>query len=200
MRLRNRAAVSVEHRLRDGVFGACFDLPFKALDFFFQVHCARIDADADGESGRFANGIVAEVQTVVQLVHHVRQTNRVDVKNCSRVRIRPHLRRIAGNQKQVMQAERGGSQQVRHHSEQIAIAAAVVQHRLDSDFALDQNRSGHRAHARLRARPVRNVDAIDAGVFQQPDRIERLPGIAAFRWQYFDRGDEFTAGDFARPI
>ena len=138
---------------------------------------------------------------MVQLVHHVRQANRVDVEHSGRVRIRAHLRRIAGNQKQVPQAQRRGAQQVGHHAEQIAIAAAVVQHRLRFRFrVLHHQRRGHRAHARLRARPVGNVDAIDTRVFQKPDRIQSLPRIAAFRRQHFDRGDKFTRGDLARPV
>ena len=76
----------------------------KRFDFFFEINRTRIDANADREGGRFAGRVIAEIQSVVQLVHHVRQTNSVDVEHGRGIRVRPHLRRIARNQKQVMQA------------------------------------------------------------------------------------------------
>ena len=42
--------------------------------------------------------IPAEVEAMVHQVGHVRQADRIDVEHRGRVGIRPHLRRIAGDQ------------------------------------------------------------------------------------------------------
>ena len=102
---------------------------------------------------------------MIELVDHVRQADRVDVENGGRVRVRPHLWRIAGDDKQIVQAESRGAEQVGHHPEQIAVAAAVMQNGLDADLAFDQHGRRLRGHSRLRARAVGNIDAVDAGVF-----------------------------------
>src|SRR4030095_2679668 len=85
----------IEHRLRDRILRACFHLPLEALYLFVEIDRSRIHADTDAERRRLADRIVAEVETMVQLVDHVRQTNRIDVEYGGRVRVWSHLRRIA---------------------------------------------------------------------------------------------------------
>ena len=55
----------IKNRLSDRVFGAGLNLPFKAPHLLFHIHCAGINADADRKCGRFADRIVANVQTVI---------------------------------------------------------------------------------------------------------------------------------------
>ncbi len=162
----------VKNRLRDRVFGTGLDLPFEAANLLFHIHGTRIYADADRECGRFADRIVAEIEAVVEFVDHVGQADGVDVKNGGRVRIRPHFWRIAGDQKQIVQPQRSGSEQIGHHPEQIPVAAAVMQNGLDADLAFDQNGGRLGRHSRLSTRAVGNIYAVNTGVLQQSDRFQ----------------------------
>src|SRR6185369_3136148 len=112
----------VKHWLRDRILRACFHLPLEPLDLFVKIDRAGIHVDADTERSRFADRIVAEVETMIQFVDHVRETDRVDIKHGGRVWIWSHLRRIAGDDEYVAQTERSSTEQVRHHAEQISIA------------------------------------------------------------------------------
>src|SRR6185369_9598074 len=91
--------LDIKHRLGNGILGAGLDLPLEAFDFFIKIHRAGINADADRESGRFASRVIPQIQSVVQLVDHVRQTDSVNVEYGCGIRVRPHLRWIARNQK-----------------------------------------------------------------------------------------------------
>src|SRR5687767_7810252 len=91
----------IEHRLRDRIFGSGLDLPLETPDLFLEIHRARIDADAYRKRGRLSDRIVADIQTVIELIYHVRQTDRVDVEHGGRVRVRAHLRGIAGDDQQI---------------------------------------------------------------------------------------------------
>ena len=191
--------VGVENRLGDGVFGTGLDLPFESADLFFHIHRSGIHADADREGGRFADGVIAEIEAVVEFVDHVGQADGVDVENGGRVRIRTHFWRIAGDEQQIVQAQRCGSEQIGHHTEQVPVAAAVVQNRLDPDLAFDQYGSCLCGHSSLRPRAVGDIYTIDTGIFQQSDGVESLRGVASLWRQNLDRGDKFTTGDLSRP-
>ena len=78
---------------------------------------------------------------MIEVAHEVREADRVDVEHRRRVGIRPHLRRIAGDEEQVAQADGRRAQQVAEHAEQVAIAAGVVRDRLDADLLLDEHAS-----------------------------------------------------------
>src|SRR5262249_32857778 len=104
--------LGVEDRLRDGVFRSGFDLPFKAADLVIQVDRAGIDAYADDKLRRLADRVSARIQSVIQAVDQVGQSDRVNVEDGRGVRVRPHLRRVAGNDQEVAQAKRRRAQQV----------------------------------------------------------------------------------------
>src|SRR5690606_24283460 len=110
-----------------------------------------------------------------------------------------HFWRIAGYQEQVVQPKRRGAEEVGHHPEKVPVAATVMKHRFDPDLFVDENRGRKRGHSSLGSRAVRNVDAVNAGLVQKADRFEGFLGVAAFRRQNLDRGNEFTASDLLRP-
>src|SRR5207237_1515718 len=89
---------------------------------------------------------------------------------------------------------------IRHHSQQIAIATAIMKHGLDPNLLLYHHRSRHGSHARLRAWAIRNVHAIDASVFEKTNRIECLCRTATFWRQDFDSRHELAGGDLSRPV
>src|SRR5262245_36579935 len=188
----------VEDRLRDGEFGAGLDLPLEAPDFIIQVNRARVDAHADDEFRRLADRIAAGIEAVVEVVDQVRQTDRIDIEDGRGVRVRPHLRRIAGDDQKVSQSERRRPEQVGEHPEQVSIAATVMRDGLDADLLFDDQRDGQRAHARLGARAVGHVDRVDAGLFQTAHAFDHLRGVAAFWRNDLDAGDKLAVGDLIR--
>ena len=123
----------------------------------------RIHADADREARRLADRVAARIEAVIQVADEIRQSDRVDVEHRGRVGIRSHLRRIAGDDEQIAEANGRRAQQVAQHAEQVAIAAGVVGDGLDADLLFDQHARHQRAHAALRARAVGHVHRVDAG-------------------------------------
>src|SRR6185503_1197664 len=170
----------IEYRLRDRILRARFDLPLEPFDLFLKVDRSRIHANADTERGRLTDGIVSEIETMVQLIDHVRQTNRIDIEDGRCVRVWSHLRRIASDDENVAEAKRGGAEQIRHHAEKVPVATAIVQHRLDPDLLFDEYRCRDRAHARLRACAVGNVHTVNTCVFQQANRVKRFLRVDTF--------------------
>ena len=51
-----------------------------------KIYRARIDTDTDGKRGRAADRIIAQIETVIEFVDHIRQADRVNVENGGRVR------------------------------------------------------------------------------------------------------------------
>src|ERR1044072_8939848 len=90
--------VGIEDRLRDGILRPGLHLVLETFDLFVKVNRAGVDADANAEGRRLSNRVVAEVETVIQLVDHVRQADGVYVEDGGGVRIWPHLRRGAGGE------------------------------------------------------------------------------------------------------
>ena len=52
--------VGIKNWLGDRILRAGFDLILETTDLFLGIDCPWIDADADAECGRLADGIVAE--------------------------------------------------------------------------------------------------------------------------------------------
>ena len=72
--------IRIKHRLRDRILRTGFNLTFEATDLLFGINRAWINADADAERGRLTNGIVSDVESMVQFVDHVRQADGVDIE------------------------------------------------------------------------------------------------------------------------
>ena len=98
-----------------------------------------------------------------------------------------------------MQPKRGGSEQIGHHAEQVAVAAAVMQDGLDADLAFDKHGGRLGGHTRLGTRAVGDIYAVNSCVFQQANRIKRFLRVTALWRQYFDRSDKFATSDLRRP-
>ena len=114
--------------------------------------------------------------------------------------IRPHLRRVAGDEQQVAQPDRRRAQQVAQHAEQVAVAAAVVRHRLDADLLLDQQRSSAarpcgsaRAGRRARSPRRRRRACSCADVGEHPRRVD------AARRHDLHRRDELACARSSPP-
>ena len=136
---------------------------------------------------------------MIEIVDEVRQPDRVDVEHRRRVRVRPHLRRIAGDDQHVAQANGRRAQQVAEHAEQVPVATGVVRHRLDADLLLDQHAGQQRAHPALRARTVGHVHRVDAGDLELRDVEQHPRRVDAARRHDLDRRHERAVGDLLRP-
>src|ERR1035437_895097 len=98
----------------------------------FDVGHAGVGGDADGEVGAGANRVGADVEAVVEAAQHVDQADGIHIENGRRIRIVAKFGRVAGKAEDVVQAYRRGSQQVRLNAEDIAIAAGVMEDRVDA--------------------------------------------------------------------
>src|SRR5437899_3436882 len=155
----------VEHRLRDRKLRPRIDLPREARQLAILIAGAGIHADADDPLRRAAERIVARIEPLIQAIHQIRETDRVDVEYRGRFRIRAHLRRIARDDENVAQPRGVRADDVGEHAEQVAVAAAVVNDGLDADLALDEYRRGQHAHATLRAGPSGTLTASTPAAF-----------------------------------
>ena len=129
---------------------------------------------ADGEVRARANRIRSDVEPAIQPPHDVHQTDGVHVKYCRRVRIVSLLGRIAGHAKNVVQADRRSSQQIRLNRKQIAVAAGVMQNRVDPGVLLNLDAEALPAHSRRGLRRIVHID----GVHAQPRQRLRAPSIS----------------------
>src|SRR6266576_2230275 len=189
----------VEHRLRDRKLRPRIDLPREARQLAILTASAGIHADADNPLRRAAERIVARIEPLIQAIHQIRETDRVDVEYRGRFRIRAHLRRIARDDENVAQPRGVRADDVGEHAEQVAVAATVMNDGLDADLALDEYRRWQHAHATLRAGAVGHVDHIDDGRFQRPALCQHRGRIHALGRHDFDAGDELATGEFRAP-
>ena len=102
----------IEYRLGDRVFRPSSHFVLEAPDFFVEVWDAGIGAHSDYKACAYPNGIAAYVQSAVQILYDVYQTNGIHVEDCRRVWIVAHLRRITRDANQITNTGRGCAQQV----------------------------------------------------------------------------------------
>ena len=86
----------IEDGLSDGVFRARLNFEGKAADFIVEIGNAGIGGDSYGEAGGFADGIAADIQSIIQAAHDVDEADGVHIENGGGVRIVAEFRRIAG--------------------------------------------------------------------------------------------------------
>ena len=128
------------------------------------------------------------------MLRDVGQADGVDIENGGRVGISAHARRIAGDADQIIDADGVGAQQFALDAQNIAVAAAEVQHGFDFGMLLDELAGDLRAHAGAGAGAIRHVDAIDPGGFAELRAFNFLRRVDAARGQNFDERDEFSGG------
>ena len=87
---------NIENRLGDGKLSAGIDLALEAGDFVIKVRSSGIDSDADMKSSRFRQPPSSDIDSSVQRADDIRQTDRIDIKNSSGIRIVPKLGRVSG--------------------------------------------------------------------------------------------------------
>ena len=170
--------VEIEHRLRDDVLGAGLHFPLEAADLLVQVQRAGIRAHADQQRGLRTHRVAADIEPVIQIVDDVDQADGVHVEHRGGVRIGAHARRIAGDADQVAHARGVRAEQLGLDAQNVAVAAAEVEHRFDAGLLLDELAGDLRAHAGAGARAVGHVDAVDA-VLRRSGARRRFPGVAS---------------------
>ena len=85
-------------------------------------------------------------------------------------------------------------------AEDIAVAAAEVVDGLDAGQLLDQPAGDLRAHAGAGARPVGDVDGVDAVVGAHFGAGDLAGGVDAARRQNLHEGDEFPGRQFGADL
>ena len=134
---------------------AGLDFVGKAAQLLLNVGHAGVGGHADGEVGAGADGVGADVEAVIEPAHDVDQADGIDVKDSGGVRIVAQLGRVAGEAEDVVQADGRGAQQVRLDAENVAVAAGVMENRLDAGVLLNLDAEALRAHAGRGARASR---------------------------------------------
>jgi 5-methyltetrahydrofolate--homocysteine methyltransferase len=138
----------VEDRLGDGPLGARFDLFPESLHLECEIAVDGVHAYSDGEGCRIADGSSSDIDAAVQATDHPGQAYGVDVEDAGRVGVVAELGRVARYEEKVPQAYGVGAEHVRLHADQVAVAAGVVQDRLDADPLFYHDRGDDGAHPR----------------------------------------------------
>ncbi len=192
--------IQIEHRLGDHVFGAGLGLPFEAADLLVQIHRARIGAHADHQGRLRSHRVAADIQAVIQIADDVDQADGIHVENRRGIRVRAHARRIAGDADQVADAGGVRAQQFGLDAQNVAVAAAEVEHGLDAGVPLDELAGDLRAHAGAGARAIGNVDGVDAGFAAAARAVDFARGVHAARRQNLDERHELAGGQLGAEL
>src|SRR6056297_3834583 len=125
--------------------------------------CTRSDDKAGGAGQLFAG----QIDSAVQVVGQAQQAHRVDIKNPGCIGVVTHLRRVAGQQQQVLYARRMGAQEFGLDADNILVTAGKMGHRFYSGSSLDLDRGNQRRDAAGCPWPVGNVYTADL-ILRQP--------------------------------
>ena len=123
-----------------------------------------IEAHADHGEGLRIDRLPAQIDALVEPFLHGRHADRIGVEHAGGMRIVAQLRRVAGDEEDVPHAAGGAGQQVGLHADQIAVAAAEMQDRLDLGLAENPLGGDQRRNARRCAGPVGDVDRSEAAI------------------------------------
>src|SRR5216683_4020953 len=188
----------IEDGLGDGKLRACLYLEGEPADLLVHVLHAGVRRDGDGETCRFADGVLADVEPVVQVVNDVHQADRVDIEYRRCVWIVAQLRRVSGEAENVLQPNRRRAQQITLNTQHIPVPAGVMQNRLDSHVLLDLHTQALRAHPCAGTRGVRHIDCIHSQPVQHLRAINLLCAVDALGRDNLHHGDELV-GRHHRP-
>src|SRR5579883_1075893 len=157
--------IEIENRLRDDIFGARFHLPGKPPELLVHVERARVGSDTNQQRSLGSGGITADIESLIEIVGDVCQADGIDIEDRARIRVGAHARRIPGDADEIADTGRVCAEQLGLDAEDVAIAAAEVENRLDTGMLLDELTGDLRTQAGTRARAIRHVDAVDAMLF-----------------------------------
>ncbi len=137
----------------------------------------------------------ADVEAVIQAAHDVDKTDGIHVKHCSRIGIVAQLGRVAGEAEDVLQPDRRSAQQIRLDAKNVAVAAGVMQNRLNAGVLLNLDAEALRAHASRGARRVRHIDGMHAELRQQARAFNLLGAVDALGRNDLHQRDECALRD-----
>ena len=188
----------VQHGRRHEELRARLDLVCQPAPFGLEIGRERIDRDANVKSRRRPDRLPADIESAIEPRDHVDETDRVHVEHGRRVGVRPLLRRIARCQQDVAQSQLVRTDQIRLHADQMAIAAGVVQQRLDGRLLLDERRQGQCARAGTRPRVVRHVDGDRPEVLEPARAADGTGQVQTAGRRHFRDDRELMIGKRAR--
>jgi hypothetical protein len=158
----------IEHGLRDRVFRTGFDFPIEATQLFLRIDRYRVDADANREARRRADRVAAGSRPRFKLLTRFVRP----IESTSNTGVASGYGPIFGGSPVTTSRLRNpiaeAPSRVAQHPEQVAVAARVVDHGLDADLLLDEQRRHQRAHAALRARPSGTFTASTPAFLRRP--------------------------------
>ena len=137
-----------------------------------------------------ADRVGADVEAVIEAADDVDEADGVDVEDRRGVGVVAELGRVAGEAEDIAQADRRCAKQVGLDAENVAVAAGVVQDRLDAGVLLNLDAEALGAHARRGAGRVGHVDGVDAELGEQARAFNLLAAVDALGRHDFDERDE----------
>ena len=169
---------AVQHRwVVDGLGhdegGAGRYLLLEAAKFAIIVERGRFRATGHRKAGLPLHCPSRRIDASIEARHHAETADRVEVIHRRSMRVVTHLRRVAGYDHQVVQAQRVIGEQVGLQAEQVAIAHAEMHQRLHAKLAPHLQCQCPVGHADRGPRTISDVDHIHAGRLQHPRRLYR---------------------------
>lgn len=138
----------------------------------------------------------AEVNAPVQPRLHRGHADRVGIEHAGGIWVVAYLGRVAGDEQEVANTAGGAAEQIRLHADQVAVAAAEMEDRLDLGLGQDARGGNQRRDARTRPGTVGDVDGIDA-VFAEGSAFGDHAGEVVPAWRdEFDGGNPFAFDEF----
>ena len=187
----------VVDRLGHDQLRARVSLALEAQELALVVEGARFGAGREQERRLPFHGLAGRIETAVHVGRDLEQAHRVEVVDRGGEGIVAHLGRISGDDDQIANPGRVGGEQVRDQPEEVPVAAAHVEDRLDAGLALEDLAYGVVAHPGGGARPVGDVDHVDAAGLEATRRVDGLLGIGAGWGRELARHRELAAGELA---
>ncbi len=99
------------------------------------------------KAGGCADRIAADIESVIQPVDDIDEPDGVHIEDRGGVGIVAQLGRVAGEAQDIFQPDGRCAEQIGLNAEHVAVAAGVVQDRLDTGLLLNLNAEALRAHA-----------------------------------------------------
>jgi hypothetical protein len=164
MSSRKRSSVGIVHRLRHHELRARRLLLAQALDLPLVVERCRLRAGRQDERVPAPSGLPPGIDAVVQPRRELQDADRIEIVDRRGVGKVAHLGRVAGDDDEVPEAEIVRAEEMCERPRAGSDRARTRAGSSRAHLALHAHGDREVAHARLRARPVGDVDDVDAAL------------------------------------
>jgi hypothetical protein len=177
-------------RLGHDEMGARGQLALEAVPLGRRLGRRRVEGAGDREPRPLADRGPGRVLGAVETDEDLDQADRIDIPDARPGRVVTDPGRIAGQGDDVPDPQGVRAEQLRLERHQVPVAGRAMDEALEIEVVLDRECDRQRAHPDPGHRRVGHVDDVDAGVAQEPRRLDRPIDPDAPRRVDLDRHDE----------